>query len=62
MKEFSEFWNTTYTESTFWFDLGYYVFALLAVANVLLVVNLVLKLILMREEKRTIGSRKDVRA
>ena len=62
MKEFSEFWNTTYTESTFWFDLGYYVFALLAVANVLLVINLVLKLILMREEKRTIGSRKDVRA
>lgn len=62
MKKFSEQWDTKYTESTFWFDIGYVVFAILAVANVLLIVNLVLKLILMKEEKRTIGSRKDVRA
>ncbi len=62
MKKYAEQWDTKYTESTFWFDIGYVVFAILAVANVLLVVNLVLKLILMKEEKRTIGSRKDVRA
>ena len=62
MKKFAEQWDSVYTESTFWFDAGYAVFGILAVANVLLVINLVLKLILMKEEKRTIGSRKDVRA
>ncbi len=61
LKEYAAEWNTPYIESTFWFDAGYVVFGILAVANVLLVVNLVLKLILMKEEKSTIGSRKDVR-
>ena len=62
MKTFAEKWGSKYTESTFWFDAGYIVFGILALANVLLIVNLVLKLFLMKEEKRTIGSRKDVRA
>ena len=60
MKVYSEKWGRLYTDSTFWFDAGYIVFAILAVANVLLVVNLVLKLILMKEEQHTIGSRKGV--
>ncbi len=47
-----------YTESTFWFDIGYIVFGILIVANILLVVNFVLKLILMKAEKNAIGSRK----
>ncbi|MCH5196105.1 MAG: hypothetical protein J1F28_05295 [Oscillospiraceae bacterium] len=62
MEEYSAKWNSLYSDSTFWFDAGYVMFGILALANVLLVVNLVLKLILMKEEKRTIGSRKDVRA
>lgn len=62
MKDYAERMNRNYSTSTFWFDIGYVVFAILALANILLVVNLVLKLVLMKEEKKTIGSRKDVRA
>ncbi|MGN1423828.1 MAG: hypothetical protein ACI4XA_10660, partial [Oscillospiraceae bacterium] len=49
-----------YTDSTFWFDVGYVVCAILLVVTALLIVNLVLKIIVMKEEKRLIGSRKDV--
>ena len=62
LKEFSEMWHTPYTDSTFWFDAAYFIFGFLMLITVLLVVNLVLKLIVMKEEKRLIGSRKDVRA
>ena len=62
LKEFSEMWNTTYSDSTFWFDAAFFVFGLLLIATVLLVVNLVLKVIVMKEEQRLLGSRKDVRA
>lgn len=58
----AELWGTYYTESTFWFDAGFYVFGILLAATALLIVNLILKLIVMKEEKRLIGSRKDVRA
>lgn len=62
-----EFWENrkqpqVYTDSTFWFDISYLIFGLLLLATVLLVVNLILKTILMKEEKRLIGSRKDVKA
>ena len=62
LKAFSEMWNTQYSDSTFWFDAVFVVFGFLLLATVLLVVNLVLKLIVMKEEQRLIGSRKDVRA
>lgn len=62
LKKHAETMNTLYTDSTFWFDVSYFVFGLLLLLTVLLVVNLVLKLIVMKEEKRLIGSRKDVRA
>ena len=62
LKEFSERRNSYYTESTFWFDASYVVFGFLCLMTVLLIVNLVLKLIVMKEEKRLIGSRKDVSA
>ncbi len=51
-----------YTDSPLWFDIGYAVCAILLVVTALLIVNLVLKIIVMKEEKRLIGSRKDVRA
>lgn len=58
----AESMKTLYTDSTFWFDVSYAVFGLLLLLTILLVVNLILKLIVMKEEKRLIGSRKDVRA
>lgn len=62
LKAHAEMWKTPYTESTFWFDAGYMVFGLLMIATVLLVVNLILKLNVMKDEKRLIGSRKEVEA
>jgi len=62
LRSFAEMWNTLYTESTFWFDACYVVCGVLLLATALLVVNLILKLIVMKEEKRLIGSRKDVKA
>lgn len=49
-----------YTDSPLWFDMGYVVCGILLFVTVLLIVNLVLKIIVMKEEKRLIGSRKDV--
>lgn len=62
-----DFWERrkrpeVYTDSTFWFDIGYVLFAILLVITVLLIVNVIFKVILMKEEKRLIGSRKDVKA
>lgn len=62
-----EFWTNkkqpdVYTDSTFWFDISYLVFGLLLLVTVLLIINTVLKINLMKEEKRLIGSRKDVKA
>lgn len=55
VKEYSEFWNTLYTESTFWFDIGYVVFALLIVAALVCVGNLIWKVILMKREKELLS-------
>lgn len=62
-----QFWEDkkqpqVYTDSTFWFDVSYVIFGLLIVATILLIVNTILKINLMKEEKRLIGSRKDVKA
>lgn len=62
-----EFWEKrkrpeVFTDSTFWFDIGYVLFGILLFISVLLIVNTILKVILMKQEKRLIGSRKDVKA
>ena len=62
LKDFAEQRATLYTESTFWFDVSFAVFGILMLLTVLLIVNMVLKIIVMIEEKQLIGSRKDVRA
>ena len=54
LKEHAEMWGTLYTESTFWFDLHYFVFALLLIVCVLLVANAVWKVRLMKEEQRLV--------
>lgn len=62
LKAHAEMWKTLYTESTFWFDAGYVVFGILIATTVLLVLNVILKLNVMKDEKRLIGSGKEVRA
>lgn len=63
LRKHAESRNTLYTESTFWFDASFVVFGILLVLTVLLVANLILKVTLMKEEKRLIGTAgKDVRA
>ena len=47
-------WKTLYTESTFWFDAHYAVFALLLVVTVLLVGNAIWKYSLMKQERMLI--------
>lgn len=50
LKEHADLWGTLYTESTFWFDIHYLVFAILLIVAVLLVVNAVWKFRLMKAE------------
>lgn len=51
-------WKTLYTDSTFWFDVHYAVFAVVLVVSVLLVVNALWKVSLMKEEKALIEAGK----
>lgn len=60
LKVHSELWKTAYTESTFWFDLHYWVFAVVLLACVLLIVNTVWKARLVKEEKKLIEAGKEV--
>lgn len=50
LKTHAETWKTLYTESTFWFDVHYVLFALLIAVAVLLVVNAFWKVSLMKQE------------
>jgi tetrahydromethanopterin S-methyltransferase subunit F len=54
LKEYSEKWNTLYTESTFWFDIGFLACALLIIVTALNIYNLIWKTKLMKEEKQLI--------
>ena len=56
LKKHAEMWNTYYTDSTFWFDIHYAVFAFSVIVAVLLVVNAVWKSRLMKEEKALLGT------
>ena len=62
LKAFADKRNTLYTESTFWFDVHYYVFALVILANVLLIANLIWKFRLMKEERHLIDAGKEAAA
>ena len=54
LKEHAEMWGTLYTESTFWFDVHYFVFGLLLIVCALLVANTVWKVRLMKDEARLV--------
>ena len=58
LKSVSERRKTYYTESTFWFDAGWFVFGFLILATVLLVANLIWKIIVTKQEKKLIEAGK----
>ena len=59
LKEYSDRWNTLYTESTFWLDLHYLVGGLCLLAVAALIVSMVWKIVLMRAEKKLIEEGKE---
>lgn len=58
LAEYAATYNSTYTESTLWFDLHYVVFAVMIVMAVLMLVNCVWKISLMKEETKLIAQGK----
>ena len=54
--------KTLYTESTFWFDIHYVIFALLLIGILLLIANAVWKSRLMKEEQTLIAQGKEAAA
>jgi uncharacterized membrane protein len=44
-----------YSDSTLWFDIGFVVYAIIMIASILLVLNLVWKIMLMKGEKRLLN-------
>ena len=53
---------SVYTDSTFWFDVHWFVFGLLLAAAVLLILNTIWKILLMRDESRALATGKAVSA
>jgi len=62
LKTHAEMWKTAYTESTFWFDAHYFVFAVTILVSLALVANAVWKVRLMKEEARLIELGKEAAA
>lgn len=62
LKAHAELWKTAYTESTFWFDVHYAVFAFSLLVSVGLVLCTVWKIRLMKEEARLIAAGKGAAA
>lgn len=62
LKAHADLWGTTYTESTFWFDIHYAVFGLVLCINVLLICNTIWKMNLMKEEKHLLDAGKEAAA
>lgn len=54
LKAHSELWGTLYTESTFWLDLHYCVFAILLIIVIALIANAYWKIQLMKEEDKLV--------
>ena len=62
LKTHAEMWKTAYTDSTFWFDAHYFVFAVTILVSLALVANAVWKVRLMKEEARLIELGKEAAA
>ena len=61
LREMSEMFPdfVAYTESTFWFDAAFPVFGVVFLATALSIANLVLKIVVMKEEKKLIAEGKE---
>jgi hypothetical protein len=62
LRTHADLWKTAYTESTFWFDVHYAVFAFALLVSAGLVVSAVWKLRLMKEEAALIAKGKEAAA
>ena len=62
LQQYALDYNSTYTESTLWFDLHYAVFALMILTAALLVANAVWKITLMKDEARLVAEGKGAKA
>ena len=62
LQKHADLWKTAYTDSTFWFDAHYAVFALSLLVCVGLVICTVWKIRLMKEEKALIAQGKEATA
>jgi multisubunit Na+/H+ antiporter MnhG subunit len=62
LKKLNEMYKFSYTESTFWFDAGKYVFGLLLVAAAINVGNMVWKICLMKNEQKLVQAGKEGKA
>lgn len=62
LKAHADLWKTAYTESTFWFDVHYAVFAVSLLVSVALVLCTIWKIRLMKQEKALIASGKEAAA
>ena len=62
LEAFAKDWGTLYIgpDDTFWFDASFVVFGILLLTSCLLILNVVLKVIVMKAEANAIGRRKDV--
>ena len=58
LKQWAELWKQSYSDSTFWFDIGYVIFGLTIVTSALLVFNLFWKASLVKQEKALIEAGK----
>ena len=62
LKAHAELWKTAYTESTFWFDVHYAVFAFSLLVSIGLIACAVWKISLMKEEAKLIANGKEAAA
>lgn len=62
LMEHADLWKTHYTESTFWFDVHYPIFALSILVSLGLVFCAIWKVQLMKEEKQLIAAGKGAKA
>ena len=62
LRAHADLWKTAYTESTFWFDAHYGVFAVTTLVSVLLILNALWKVSLMSAEARLIRKGKEAAA
>ncbi len=60
LKQWSEIYEFSFTDSTFWFDISTTVFGILLVMTALNVLNLIWKMILMNAEKKLVKAGKEV--